>query len=172
MDSVYALLGRMRVLSSTAAVEKAEAVVRMMLAVWRTSEICIGIVCAGVVLAGTDFGGAQRQLAASIGNLAAEIMGRSSETLALAGSRLPDTQTERHELVRRAIALGPMIDQALGESNRVRYRSVTSQTAVHDLFGALDGWRGVSTHLSRLPPDTDRQQGEIIPERSGFSLRL
>ena len=38
-----------------------------MLAVWRTSEICIGIVCAGVVLAGTDFGGAQRRLASVIG---------------------------------------------------------------------------------------------------------
>jgi hypothetical protein len=31
-----------------------------MLAVWRASEICIGIACAGVVLAGADFGGAQR----------------------------------------------------------------------------------------------------------------
>jgi uncharacterized membrane protein YccC len=29
-----------------------------MLAIFRTSEICIGIVCAGIVLAGTDLGGA------------------------------------------------------------------------------------------------------------------
>ena len=35
-----------------------------LLAVYRASEICIGIVCAGIVLAGTDFGGAQRRLAA------------------------------------------------------------------------------------------------------------
>src|ERR1700674_3491898 len=47
-----------------------------MLAVWRSSEICIGIVCAGIVLAGTDLGGAQRLLAASFTNLAAEIAGQ------------------------------------------------------------------------------------------------
>jgi uncharacterized membrane protein YccC len=133
-----------------------------MLAVWRASEICIGIASAGVILAATDLGGAQRRLAASIANLAAEIMGRFSETLALAGSRLPDTQTERREFVRRVIALDPMIDQTLGESSHVRYHSLTLQTAVHGLFMALDGWRGVATHLGRLPEDTDRQQGEII----------
>src|ERR1700755_1936479 len=47
-----------------------------MLAVWRASEICIGIVCAGVVLAGTDFGGARWRLAGSFAELAAEIAGR------------------------------------------------------------------------------------------------
>jgi len=34
-----------------------------LLAVYRASEICIGIVCAGVILAGTDLGGARRRLA-------------------------------------------------------------------------------------------------------------
>ena len=37
-----------------------------MLAVTRCTEICIGIVCAGIVLAGTDFGSANRRLAARI----------------------------------------------------------------------------------------------------------
>ena len=32
-------------------------------AVYRASEICIGIVCADVVLAGTDFGGARFRFA-------------------------------------------------------------------------------------------------------------
>src|ERR1700760_579930 len=53
-----------------------------MLAVWRASEICIGIVCAGVVLAGTDFGGAQRRLAASLADLAVEVVDGFSRTLA------------------------------------------------------------------------------------------
>jgi hypothetical protein len=57
-----------------------------MLAATRASEICIGIASAGVILAATDFGGAQRRLAASIANLAAEIMSRFSETLLLTGS--------------------------------------------------------------------------------------
>jgi len=44
-----------------------------MLAVTRTTEICIGIVSAGVVLAGTDLGGAERRLAASFAALSSEI---------------------------------------------------------------------------------------------------
>jgi hypothetical protein len=36
------------------------------------------------------------------------------------------------------------------------------QTAIHGLFRALDGWRGVATHLSRLPHDMARQGVETI----------
>jgi uncharacterized membrane protein YccC len=133
-----------------------------MLAVFRASEICIGIVCAGIVLAGTDLGGARRRLAASFADLATEIAGRFARMLALAGPQLPDTQPERRELVRRVIALDPMIDQALGESSHVRYRSSTLQMAVHGLLRALDGWRGVATHLSHLSDDMDRQQAKTI----------
>jgi uncharacterized membrane protein YccC len=133
-----------------------------LLAVTRASEICIGIACAGIVLAGTDLGGAQRRLADSFANLAAEIMGRFSRMLALAEPQLPDTKTERREFVRRVIALDPMIDQALGESSHVRYHSPNLQTAVYGLFRALDGWRGVATHLSRLPENVRRQGANII----------
>jgi uncharacterized membrane protein YccC len=133
-----------------------------LLAVWRASEICIGIACAGIVLAGTDLGGARRRLAASFASVAAEITSRFARMLALAGPQLPDTQTERRELVRRVIALDPMIDQALGESSYVRYRSSTLQGAVHGLFRALDGWRGVATHLVRSAEVTDRQSAETI----------
>src|SRR5207244_9178598 len=66
-----------------------------LLAVTRASEICIGIVCAGVVLAGTDLGGARRRLAALFGTISAEISGRFTNTLALAGPDLPDTQPVR-----------------------------------------------------------------------------
>jgi uncharacterized membrane protein YccC len=133
-----------------------------MIAVWRASEVCIGIVCAGVVLAGTDLGGAQWRLAGSFANLAAEIVGGFSRTLALAGPQLTETQAEQRELVRRVIALDPMIDQTLGESSHARYHSLTLQTAVDGLFMALDGWRRVATHLSRLPEDMARQQTKII----------
>ncbi len=86
-----------------------------MLAVTRASEICIGIVCAGIVLAGTDFGGARRRLATLFAAISAEISGRFTDTLATAGAEFEDTQTVRRELIRRVIALDPVIDEAFGE---------------------------------------------------------
>jgi hypothetical protein len=82
--------------------------------------------------------------------------------LTLAGRQLPDTQTERRELIRRVIELDPVIDQVLGESSQMRYHSPTLQAAVHGLFRALDGWRGVATHLNRLPHDKDRVAAQNI----------
>ncbi len=119
-----------------------------MLAVTRASEICIGIVCAGIVLAGTDFGGARRRLAALFAAISAEITGRFTGTLALAGAEFPDTQPVRRELVRRVIALDPVIDEAFGESSQLRYHSPVLQTAVDGLFAALASWRTVAVHLS------------------------
>jgi Fusaric acid resistance protein family len=88
-----------------------------LLAICRASEICIGIVCAGIVLAGTDLGGARRRLAALFAALSSEIAGRFAGTLALAGPGLPETQPVRRELLRRVIALDPVIDEAIGESS-------------------------------------------------------
>src|SRR5262245_22174177 len=132
------------------------------LAIMRASDICVGIACAGIVLTVIHLGGAPQRLAASFANLAAKIMDGFTRTLALAGPQLADTQTERRELVRRVIALDPMIDEALGESSQVRYHSPTLETAVHGLFRALDGWGGAATHLCRLPADMDRQQAGTI----------
>jgi uncharacterized membrane protein YccC len=142
-----------------------------LLAVTRASEICIGIACAGIVLAGTDFGGAQRRLAESFANLAAEIMGRFIRMLDLAEPQLPDTKAERREFARRVIALDPIIDQALGESSHMRYHSPNLQTAMYGLFGALDGWRGVAAHLSRLPEAARRQEAHIILRSLPAELR-
>jgi uncharacterized membrane protein YccC len=142
-----------------------------LLAVTRASEICIGIACAGIVLAGTDLGGAQRRLAESFANLAAEIMGRFGRMLALAEAQLPDTNAERREFARRVIALDPIIDQALGESSHMRYHSPNLQTAMYGLFGALDGWRGIATHLSRLPEAARRQGARIILRSLPAELR-
>ena len=133
-----------------------------LVAIYRTSEICIGIVCAGIVLAGTDLGGGRRQLALSFANLAAAITGGLARMLAQVGAQLPDTQGERRELVRRVIALDPAVDQALGESSHVHYHATTLQAAVHGLLGALDGWRGIATHLARLPDASRRREANTI----------
>ncbi|MDT5334375.1 MAG: hypothetical protein QOF31_5672, partial [Mycobacterium sp.] len=142
-----------------------------MLAIFRASEICIGIVCAGVVLAATDLGGARRRLAASFADLAAAVAGGFARTLDIGPPERPDTQTVRRELVRRVIALEPAVDQALGESSHVRYHAATLQTALHGLFRALDGWRGVATHLSGLPDNLNPQEAEAILRSIPLELR-
>src|SRR5229473_5383618 len=142
-----------------------------MLAVFRASEICIGIVCAGVVLAGTDLGGARRRLAAVFGAISAEISGRFANTLALAGPDLPDTQPVRRELVRRVTALDPVIDEALGESSQLRYHSPVLQRAVDGLFAALAGWRTVAVHLVGISHDEVRQQADGVLQAVPQELR-
>jgi uncharacterized membrane protein YccC len=129
-----------------------------MVAVWRTTEICIGIACAGVVLAGTNLSGAPRRLAAALVDVAADIAGGLS--LALAGPDAVDTRTQRRELIRRVIALDPTIDQALGESSQMRYHAPTLQSAVNGLFKALDGWREIAAHQSRHHDAIDRHEQE------------
>jgi uncharacterized membrane protein YccC len=133
-----------------------------MLAVNRASEICIGIVCAGIVLAGTDFGGAQRRLAALFAALSAEVTGRFTASLSPAGPELPDTQPMRREFVRRVIALDPVIDEAIGESPRLRSHSPILQAAVDGLFAALAGWRTVAVHLGRLPYEEARREVDAV----------
>jgi uncharacterized membrane protein YccC len=127
------------------------------LAVIRCTEICIGIVSAGLVLVGTDFGSASRRLAALIADISTEIMRRFVGTLALAGPELPETQPVRRELVRRVIELDSVIDEAIGESAQLRYRSPVLQTAVNGLFAAIAGWRIIAVHLAQLPYDQARQ---------------
>jgi len=133
-----------------------------MLAITRVSEIWIGIACAGIVLAGTDFGGAPRRLAALFADLSAEIASRFAAALAEAGPAYLATRAVRRELVRRAIALDPVIDEAMGESSRLRYHSPMLQSAVEGLFAALAGWRTVGLRLALLPDQAGRQQADSV----------
>jgi uncharacterized membrane protein YccC len=132
-----------------------------MLAITRATEICIGIVSAGIVLAGTDRGGARRRLAATLADLAAEIMGRFVGTFA-PGAQPSDTRAQRRELTRRVIALDPAVDRAIGESSELRYHSSLLHRALHGLFAALDGWRGVSAHLGRLPDAMAQREANAV----------
>ncbi|MGH6848350.1 MAG: FUSC family protein, partial [Methylocella sp.] len=142
-----------------------------LLAVYRASEICIGIVSAGIVLAGTDLGGARRRLAALFAALSAEIMRQFTGMLALAGPEMPETQPARRELVRRVIALDPVIDVAKGESSQIRYHSPVLQTAVDGLFGALVSWRTAAVLLARLPDDEARQEADAVLRTIPHELR-
>ena len=143
-----------------------------MLAVFRASEICIGIVCAGVVLAGTDLGGARRRLATLFAGLSAEIAGRFAGTLASPGPNLPETQPIRRELVRRVIALDPVIDEALGESSQLRYHSPVLQKAVDGLLAALAGWRTVAVHARAIAGREARQEANAVLQNVPQELRI
>src|SRR5580693_1659908 len=143
-----------------------------MLAVYRVSEIWIGIVSAGIVLAGTDFGDAPRRLAAQLAAVAAEIAKGFSSSLALAGLSSSDTlQPVRRELIRRVIALDPIMDESLGESSRLRYHSPLPQGAIDGLFHALAAWRSAEVRLSRLPKDVARQESDAILRSIPAELR-
>jgi uncharacterized membrane protein YccC len=143
-----------------------------MLAVDRASEICIGIVCAGIVLAGTDLGGDRRRLATLFAAISAEIASRFAGTLAIAGAEFENTQTVRRELVRRVIALDPVIDEALGESSQLRYHSPVLQNALDGLVTALASWRTAAVVLARLPEHSARQEADAVLSRVPEELRL
>ena len=132
------------------------------LAVTRCTEITIGIVSAGAVLLGTDLGNASRRLATLFAAISAEIAGGFTGTLALAGSELPDTQPARSELIRRVIALDPVIDEAFGESAQLRYHSPVLQTALNGLFAAIAGRRVVWVHLTRRSDDQAGQEAGVV----------
>ncbi len=131
-------------------------------AVSRASEICIGIVCAGLVLAGTDLGGARRRVAGLFAGLSAEISAGFARTLATAGAEFEKTQTRRRELMRRVIALDPVIDEAIGESSELRYHSPLLQNALDGLVRALCSWRTVAVVLVCLPQQAARQEADAL----------
>jgi uncharacterized membrane protein YccC len=142
-----------------------------LLAVARASEICLGIGCAGVVLALTDFGAARRRLAALVGAVSSDVADGFIATLASAGARFEDTLSFRRELVRRVIALDPVIDQAFGESSELRYYSPVLQRAVDGLYVALGAWRTVSVLLSQLPRDQAREVADSVLPQAPAELR-
>jgi uncharacterized membrane protein YccC len=143
-----------------------------MLAVIRVSEIWIGIVCAGIVLALTDFGTAPRRLAAQFAALSADIAGGFAAALTLAGSASFDTQQPiRRELVRRVIALDPVVDESLGESSRLRYHSPVLQAAIAGLFATLAAWRTLATPLARLGKDVARHDADVVLDSIPQELR-
>jgi uncharacterized membrane protein YccC len=142
-----------------------------MLAIDRASEICIGIVCAGVVLAGTDLGGAQRRLGTLFAGLSAEIAGGFTGTLVIAGAQFEETQATRRELIRRVIALDPVIDEAIGESAQLRYYSPVLQRAVDGLVAALAGWRTAAGVLARSPDERAWQEADAVLAQVPGELR-
>jgi uncharacterized membrane protein YccC len=143
----------------------------LILAIDRASEIWIGIISASIVLAGTDFGGARHRLAAQFAAVAAEITKRFVGTFSLAGPEQSVSRPIRRGLAARIIALGPVIDEAIGETPGLRYRWRGLQAAVDGLFTAISSWRAVATSLERMPGEQGRLEANVILQRLPLELR-
>jgi uncharacterized membrane protein YccC len=119
------------------------------LAIDRALEICIGIVSAGVVLALTDLGQSRRKLAAEFAALSTAIMDGFADCFLTASSSLDQFQALRRDLLRRVIALDPVIDAAIGEASDLRYRSPVLQRAVSGLMETIVAWRWAAFEIAR-----------------------
>jgi uncharacterized membrane protein YccC len=142
-----------------------------LLAVTRATEICLGIACAGIVLAATDLGGARRRLAGLFAELAAGITAGLARTLAMPTSKFSDGEEVRRQFLGRLIAFDPIIDQALGESSKIRHHLPVLQRAVDGLFSALAAWDVVANHLTTLPHSEAQQNVSTILESVPPELR-
>jgi uncharacterized membrane protein YccC len=118
-----------------------------MLAINRAVEICVGILCAGMVLALTDLGHSRRKLATEFASLSATIMDGFADCFVTPKSNLDQFRALRRELLRRVIALDPMIDSAIGEASDLRYRSRVLQRAVSGLMETITAWRKVAFEI-------------------------
>jgi uncharacterized membrane protein YccC len=131
-------------------------------AIDRALEICIGIVSAGVVLALTDLGHSRRKLATECAALSSAILDGFTDCFATASSSLDQFRALRRDLLRRVIALDPMIDAAIGEASDLRYRSAVLQRAVSGLMETISAWRKVAFALARNSDTTSPREAHAI----------
>jgi uncharacterized membrane protein YccC len=134
-------------------------------AINRSVEICVGIVCAGVVLALTDLGHSRRRLAAEFAALTTAIMDGFAHCFRLASSDLLPFRALRRELLRRVIALDPMIDAAIGEASDLRYRSAVLQRAVSGLMETISAWRKVAVAIARNGDASTPREAQAVHDQ-------
>ncbi len=132
------------------------------LAVFRVVEITVGIVSAGFVLALTDLGAARRRLGGELATVAADVLSGLAGTVSAADPLEPVSRAARREMMRRVIALDPLIDTAIGEASDLRYRSRILQAGVAGLVAAISSWRALALHLGRLSETDRRRDSEPI----------
>src|SRR5271165_1319635 len=136
----------------------------VLLAIYRALEICIGIVCAGVVLALTDLGHSRRKLAAEFASLSTAIMDGFADCFLTASSDLTQFQGLRRDLLRRVIALDPMIDAAIGEASDLRYRSPVLKRAVSGLVETISAWREAAFEIALNGNVTTKREANAVHE--------
>ncbi|MEP9398947.1 FUSC family protein [Mesorhizobium sp. KR2-14] len=141
------------------------------IALSRASEISIGIVSGTLVVALTTPGDAPRRLAAMLSQLIAETAGHLADVLGSAGTRNSRGVETRRALIRRAAALDPIIEQAVGEAPELLQRRSVLRSALNGLFEALSGVRIVETHLRSAPEAVARRSARIVLDQLPPSWR-
>lgn len=140
-----------------------------LLAVTRVSEIWIGIACAALVMASTDLGRARRRLAELFAGLSAAAIYGLVGTLT--GARGEEMRVKRRDLIRRTIALDPVIDEAMGEAPDLRLGSQGLRAAVEGLFTSLSSWRLVANHLDLIPSEQRQKEANTVLQKVPPALR-
>ena len=137
----------------------------VILAIDRALEICIGIVSAGVVLALTDFGHSRRKLAAELASLSTAIMDGLADCFVTASASLDQFRALRRDLLRRVIALDPIIDAAIGEASDLRYHSPVLQRAVFGLMETVVAWRWAAFEIARSRDEALSEEAHAIHDQ-------
>src|ERR1700677_4999928 len=119
------------------------------LAIDRALEISSGIVSGRGVLSLTDLGHSRRKLAAEFAALSTAVMDGFADCFLTASTSLDQFRAIRRDLLRRVIALDPVIDAAIGEASDLRYRSAVLQRAVSGLMETVVAWRWAAFELAR-----------------------
>ena len=119
-------------------------------AVWRVTEIGIGILCAELVHSLTDLGHARERLARALADIGRGIATGLTQTLQQSHG-WEELRVARRALIRAVIALDATIDAAVGEPSHLQRQAGVLYAAQEALFVALSAWRGIANHLSALP---------------------
>jgi len=121
-----------------------------LVAVWRVTEISIGIFATVIVHSLTDFGDARIRLMRTLSEIGAAIAGGILRTLQTDQEDL-ELRVSRRTLIKRVAALDTTIDEAMGEPSHLRHCHRHLRAVLESLFVALSAWRGIANHLATLP---------------------
>jgi uncharacterized membrane protein YccC len=133
-----------------------------MLAVWRTTEIGIGIFSVAVVHSLTEFGSAHHRFGRMLSAIARGIAAGVSETLRL-GNETLQLRSSRRQLIGRVIALGATIDEAIAESAHLSHERGRLKSAADALFVALSDWRGLGDHVGTASHPGAESSSTVLP---------
>jgi len=165
-----ALAGYTAVLVFAGIIENPQGV--FLVAVWRVTEIIIGISAAVIVHSLTDFGDARFRLAEAISEVGREIAGGVAQTLQ-AGQEDLRLRTSRRALIGRVIALDATIDEAMGEPSHLRHRRAQMQAVLESFFVALSAWRALANHLITMPVHrTEKLLSPVLPAVAALADRV